>query len=271
MSLIDRMKKQVKQFGGNKGKIVYLKSGVKNRIRFLTELDAGIVIPFHDSFNLGINAPCQTLYDRECPYCEDEELRHRELYAWSVYDYDSNEVKILLYPANNFSPVPALVGMYETYGTILDRDYVITKNGQQTSITYSVVPMDKAVFRNKKAKAYSEEKMLSIIDKAFPVEEDVEEDEEDEKPRKKKASADKKKEKKCEDCGKPISKCICDEEDDEDEISEEDYYAMTPKELYNLCQERNIKVKPKQKASYYIDLLEEQDEESDEEDENEDW
>ena len=42
MSLIDKMKNQVKQSGGNKGKIVYLKSGVKNRIRFLTELDYNI-------------------------------------------------------------------------------------------------------------------------------------------------------------------------------------------------------------------------------------
>ena len=37
---------------------------------------------------------------------------------------------------------------------------------------------------------------------------------------------------------------------------------MTTKELYNLCDERGIEAEPKMKASYYIELLEEDDEEN---------
>lgn len=261
---ISDIKNQVKKSGNGKGKIIYFKPGVKNRIRFLHELTDGVKALFHDSFSEGINLPCQLIYGRDCKYCENDDLRHRDLYAWSVYDYEANEVKILLGAANNFSPIPALVGMFDTYGTIVDRDYVITKNGQGTSITFTVVPMDKAVFKNKKAKAFSESKMLELIDKAFP-DEDADEDDEDEAP----AKTKKKAEKKCPDCGKPVSKCVCDDEDDDEEDEEESLEDMTAKELFALCKEKGIKAKPKMDKEYYIDLIESADAEDEEDDEDE--
>lgn len=265
-SLIDDIKNQVKKTGSNKGKIVYFKPGVKVRLRFLQEMDEGMKVHFHDSFADNVNVPCQELYGRECKYCDDESLRHRDLYAWVVWDYDANEEKILLGAANNFSPIPALVGMFETYGSITDRDYIITKNGQQTNITFSVVPMDKVVFKNKKAKPFSEEKMLSILDKAFPDDNAEDDDEEEETPKKKKAPAKKQPAKK----SKPVEEDEDDWEDDEDEDGK--YDDMTPKELYLECIEREIKVKPKQDASYYIEKLVEYDEENeDEDDDGEEW
>ena len=45
---------------------------------------------------------------------------------------------------------------------------------------------------------------------------------------------------------------------------------MTPKELYQLCKERDIDCKPKKSKEYYIDLLEEADEEEDSDDWGED-
>lgn len=263
--LVSDIKNQVKNSGSNKGKILYFKPGVKMRIRFLQDMDDGMKLMFHDSYALGVNVPCQELFDRNCSHCDNDDLRHRDLYAWSVYDYEANEEKILLGAANNFSPIPALVGMYETYGTLIDRDYVITKNGSQTNTSFSVVPMDKVSFKNKKAKPFSEEKMLSILDKAFPDSES-EEDDEDEAPPKK--TSKKKAEKKCSDCGKPISKCICDDEEDEEE---NDYSEMSAKELYQECKSRGLDVKPKKSADYYIEMLEEDDELENEEDEEDEW
>ena len=261
MSLVDDIKNAVKKSGSNKGKIIYFKPGVKMRIRLLNDMDEGMKVLFHDSFAEGINIPCQELFDRECTHHEDEELRHRDMYCWSAWDYEAKEVKILLAAVNNCSPVPALVGMYDTYGTVIDRDYVITKNGSQTSTTFSVVPMDKVKFKNSKAKPFSESKILSILDKAFPSDEDNESDDDDDKPAKKSSKSKK-------DTKKKSSKKAEPEEDDDD--NDLDYDDMTVKELYKLCVERDIKVKPKKDEDFYIKKLKEYDEENSEDEESED-
>lgn len=269
--LVSRIKDQAKKSGANKGKFLYFKPGTKVRIRFLEDMDDGKVVPFHDSYARGISVPCQTVFDRECPYCDDEELRHRELYSWCVYDYDSKEVKIIQGAANNASPIPALVGMYEAYGTLMDRDYVITREGSGTGTTYTVVPMDKVKFKNTKAKPYSESKFYELLDKAFPDEErvdDDDDDEENEKPAKKKKG----KAKTCPECEELIEDCECERDDEDDDELEEDYEDLSAQELYKLCTKRGIKCKPKKKEDYYIALLEEQEDNAeDDEDDDEDW
>jgi hypothetical protein len=241
MGLLEEIKTQVKKVGVNKSKILYFKPDTKIRIRFLHDLDDGMKIMFHDSFEKGINVPCQELFGRDCPYCNREDLRHRDLFAWSVWDYDASDVKILLFAVNSYSPIPALVAMYETYGTLTDRDYVITKNGKGTSSSFSVVPMDKTKFKNSQAKPLSTEKVLKIIDKAFP-------------------------------CDNVTSNNIKNEKDvDEDFEDENEYEEMSVKELYKLCLEKGIKAKPKKNKEYYIELLEEYDESEEEEDDEDEW
>ena len=277
MSLLDDIKGAVRKSGTNKGKLLYFKPGVKVRIRFLQDMEGGFKLPFHDSFALGINVICQEVLGKICKHCDNDELRHRDQYAWSVWDYEAKEVKILLAAVNNCSPIPSIVGLYDSYGTLTDRDYVITKQGSGTTASFTVVPMDKVRFKNPKAKPFSESKMLSILDKAFP--EDDEGDEEEEAPRKRKP-APKKKGKKIEEDEEDYDDEDYDDEDEEEEeppkkskkkskkvIEEEeeaeeyDYEEMTPKELYTLCKEREIKVKPKMDEEYYIEKLEEYDEE----------
>ena len=255
MGLVDDIKNQVKKSGTNKGKFLYFKSGTKVRVRFLDDMENGHKVKFHDSYTAGINVPCQEIFDRECPYCDDDELRTRDQYAWSVWDYDAKEVKILMAPVNQCSPVPALVSMYEAYGTLCDRDYVITKSGQQQSTTFSVVPMDKAKFRNDKAKPLSEQKFLQLLDKAFPC--DDNNDDDDDEPKKKSKK-------------RPEPK---DEEWEDDE--EKGYEEMSAKELYKLCKSRDIDVETRKPAKYYITKLEEADEEEtddwDDEEADDDW
>lgn len=254
MGLVDDIKNQVKKSGTNKGKFLYFKSGTKVRVRFLDDMDEGHKVRFHDSYAAGINVPCQEEFGHECPYCDDDELRTRDQYAWSVWDYDAKEVKILMAPVNQCSPVPALVSMYEAYGTLCDRDYVITKSGQQQSTTFSVVPMDKAKFRNDKAKPLSEQKFLQLLDKAFPCDDNNDDNDEPKKKSKK----------------RPEPK---DEEWEDDE--EKGYEDMSAKELYKLCKSRDIDVETRKPAKYYITKLEEADEADtddwDDEEEGDDW
>lgn len=268
MSLIDDIKNDVKKAGANKGKIMFFREGQKVRLRFLEDMEDGHKFTFHDSFAKSVNVPCQEAFGRHCKYCEDEELRTRDLYAWSVYDYESKEVKLLLQPVNNCSPIPAIMALYETYGTLTDRDYVFSVTGKQQNKTFSVIPMDKNKFRNEKAKALSESKILSILDKAFPVDEDDGEDEYD-VPKKSGKKSKKKIEEDDEDDYVELDE---EEEDDEEEI---DYSEMSAKELYKMCKEREIECVPKKPAKYYINLLKEADKAEDdwgsEDDEDEEW
>lgn len=274
MSLIDKIKADVKKGGQNKRKFTYFKEGQKQRIRFLQDMDEGMEIPFHDSYELGINVPCQELFDRECPYCDDESLRTRNQYVWSVYNYEAKEVQLFMYAVNNCTPIPALMAMYENYGTLTDRDYVISVTGKAQNKTYSVVPMDKVKFRNTKAKPYSNKAVLQMIDKAYPCEETEEEDEALKRKKKKPTK-------------KPVKKVVeepeeendydSEEEWDEAEESENDYSSMTPLKLYKLCKSREIEAEKKKPAKYYINLLEEYDNaqeewgEEEDEDSEDEW
>lgn len=276
MGLVDKIKADVKKSGQNKGKFIYFREGQKVRVRFLTDMDDGMEVTFHDSYEAGINVPCQDLFGRSCPYCDDESLRTRSQYIWSVYNYETKEVQLFMFPVNNCSPIPALMAMYENYGTITDRDYVISVTGKQQNKTFSVVPMDKVKFRNTKVKAYSDKAILKMLDNAFPCDE-VEDEDEDETPKKRGPKS----------TGKKSTRKPEPEDDDEDDDydSEEwgeeddddvvDYSEMSAKDLYKLCKERDIKVAQRKPAKYYINQLEEydaaQEDWDDEDEDDEEW
>lgn len=274
MGLIDKIKNDAKKAGSNKGKFIYFREGQKIRVRFLTDMDDGMEVTFHDSFQDSINVPCQELFGRPCKYCEDDRLRTRSQYIWSVWNYETKEVQLFMFPVNNCSPIPALMAMYETYGTLCDRDYVISVSGKQQNKTFSVVPMDKVKFRNDKAKEFSKQQILKLLDKGWPADDSADDEEDDEPVRKSKKMKSASKSK------KPVDE---DEDydsdqdwgDDEDEAEEMDYSDMSAKELFKLCKEREIDVEPKKSTKYYIKALEEydqaQDDWGDDEDEDDEW
>jgi hypothetical protein len=266
------IKNEIKKSGTSKGKFLFFKEDSKVRVRFLTDMEDGLEVSFHDSFQLGINVPCQEVFGRDCEYCENEDLRTRNMYVWSVYDYESKEVKLLMAAVNNCSPVPALASLYESYGTLCDRDYEIKRIGKGQNTTYSVIPLEKMKFRNTKVKPMSEQAMLKCIDKAYPADNSEDFEDEDEAPKRNKNKGAKSN-------NKPLKGKMNEPEDDnddwDDEEEEQDYESMTAKELFQLCKDRDIECKPKKTKEYYIDLLEEADEEDsddwDDEDSDDDW
>lgn len=268
--LIGKIKSDVKRSGANKGKFLYVRDGMKVRVRFLQELDDGLEVIMHDSFDKGINVPCLEQYGKDCPYCGDDELRTRSNYVWSVWDYDSNEVKLMMYPVNNCSPIPALLALNETYGTIMDRDYVISVHGKQQNKQFSVVPLDKVKFRNDKAKPIAEKTIWNVIAKAYPFDDDSSESDDEEDDYKEEEAATKKASSKAKPAKKAPAKKQASEDNEEedrwgDEGDENDYSNMSPKELYQECKSRNLECKVKMPKAYYINLLEEDDKA------NEDW
>lgn len=274
MGILDNIKGEIKKSGASKGKIIYFREDTKVRVRFLTDMEDGMEVPFHDSFQEGINLPCQEVFGRECKYCEMDGLRTRNMYIWSVWDYEAKEVKLLMAAVNNCSPVPTLAALYETYGTLTDRDFVITRKGSAQNTSYAIVPMDKMKFRNTKAKPLSESAILKILDKAFPDDEREEDEEEESRTKKTKSKLSQKPKK------KEKEKEVEDDWNEEEEI-EDDYEEMSAVELYKECKNRGISVPPKKSESFYIKKLKEYDEENsededewdedEEEDEEEEW
>ena len=273
MGLTDKIRNAAKNSGANKAKLFYCRDGSKIRVRFLQELDDGYEILFHDSYEKGVNSPCQEQLGKNCPLCGDDSLRTREMYAFSVWNYDIKEVQIMLYAANNFTPLPAIAACSENYGAITDRDYVIECRGKQQNKTFSVIPQDKVKFRNDKAKPYTKSAILKIVDKAFPMADgtggniDYEGNDYDEmsvqelyklckerdidvEPRKDKDYyIDRLNDSKDDDSGW----------EDEDEEEKGKYDGMSAKELYKLCKERDIDAEQRKPDKYYVNLLEEDD------------
>ncbi len=200
MGLIDAMKERIKNSGSSRKEIFYVGADAKKRIRFLQELDDGYEFKFHSHWNRGVNALCAEVYGQDCPYCADtdEEMKEVTQYAWNVWDYDANAVRILLYKATGISPVPQLIEFAEEYGTICDRDYTIKKTGKGMSGNVTVIPAEVSKFRNSKAKPFSYKQIVKLLQAAFPINSedagDAPDDEEDEKPVKKQKK-NKKKEK----------------------------------------------------------------------------
>lgn len=267
------IKSEISKAGTNKGKFLFFKEGTKVRVRFLNDFEDGVEVRFHDSFALGINVPCQEVFGRECEYCENDDLRTRNMYFWSVYDYEAKEVKILMAAVNNCSPIPALASLYESYGTLTDRDLEIKQIGSQQNKTFTVLPLEKRAFRGKNIKPMSEQAILKAIDKAYPA--DNNEDFEDEKPKRNKKQGNKTNKGKNNLKGKmnePEEEEDAEDDWEEEEEESEDYESMTPKELYKLCKDKGVDCKPKKSKEYYIDLLEAEDEDDGwDEEEEDDW
>lgn len=257
-NMLETMKKQVEQTGNNLNKIFYVKSGSKRSVRVLAELDEAIAVPWHEKWGGsqgdGINTPCRELFGEECPYCDDPEVKNLKKFALPVYDDETNSVQIMCEKYSpQYSPLPVLMGFYETYGTITDRNYVIKVDGEALNKNVSAIPMEINPFKvSPKLKAEinkhsGEKQILEILKKAFPIKSET-------MPMKKKETP--KEEFVVETEGPQQSFDI---PDDEPLVTTEnsvvDYNTMGEVELFKLCKERNIQVETRQPKNYYIDKL----------------
>lgn len=178
MNIIKAMKEKIAKSGASKKDILYFGKDSKHRIRFIQELDAGYQFQFHNDWSTSIFELCKDPEDHEnCKLCE-EGIAIQDNFAWSVWDYDTNTVKLILFKATGVSPVPAFIEMFEEFGTMLDRDYSIKKVGQGQGSSFVVTPLDKERFKNKKAKPFSRNEVKDILEKAWPSK-DIEQDDED--------------------------------------------------------------------------------------------
>lgn len=168
------MKQKIAQSGGSRSKVMYFKADTAKRIRFLQELDTGEEFLFHSDFNNKVYELCKDPEDQEaCPLCKQGVTLKSE-YCWSVWDYDANEVRIFKSRVTSQSAAPALISMYDEFGTIMDRDYKIKKVGAGQSSSFTVLPLEKEKFRIK-AKPFDRDEMLDILTKAYTTDQETDE------------------------------------------------------------------------------------------------
>lgn len=232
MSLLAEIKRDAKKSGGGLSKVFFVKDGEKRRVRFITDFEDAIKIPWISCYDKNIGCVNPEYFGKTNPYKDDPDIKEDTMYLWQVKDYDSNTVKPFMYKANNCSPVFNLAAEYEIRGTITDRDYVITCNGVGAQRKMPVISMDKQKLREP-IKKLSKEQINKILIDAYS------------------------------------------KYQGQQEIEQENYVEMTPKELYNLCVKREIEAERKKSKAYYVSLLEEYDEQQAAQtgfdDEEDDW
>lgn len=165
-SIVDRIRATVENSGSARKEIFFQKANSKKRVRFLQEIDEAISIVFHDKYGTMQPTPCAAHFGQVCKYCGDSEIKAREKYALTIYNYDDRQVQVFLHYANRNSPLPALVSMLDNYSTIMDRDYIIQRIGERTDTQYALIPQDRAPFKAKE-KALSRKQILKLVFEAF--------------------------------------------------------------------------------------------------------
>jgi len=174
-SILDSVKKQIKNASSNFNDVFYVGEDEKKRVRFIDDFEDAIQIRWHDKYEDEIDTPCLEYYNLPCPYCEsnDSDLRTRDQFAWTIYNYDQEAKQIFLFAANNYTPVSDLVGLYESYGTLLDRDYTISRTGTGFDTNYQVIPMDKSKFKVD-AEKYTKKEIFKKFKNIYSIESHME-------------------------------------------------------------------------------------------------
>lgn len=250
-SLVESMKERISRSGSKKGNIFYLKKDGKCRVRFLQDMEDGIQVQYHDKFG-EFSHPCLSYYGKKCPSCKNPEAKHVDNYVWSIWNYETKRVELFMFKASKASPIQPLISMYENYGNITDRDYIIQRNGEGFETNYSVVPMDKKKFKGDE-EPYSKKKVLKMLLEAaqLPDDEDVDEDDDEEDDEEEEITSKKKVNKK--------TKSKYDDDEDEEELDEDDEEEEEEKP-----KKKSKKVEKKKKK---VEEDEDEDEDEDEEEE----
>lgn len=221
-SIVDIMKDKIKRSSSGLQNVFYVRKDSKVRIRFLTDMEEAVELRFHSKWQK-YNHLCLSYLGKDCPHCDEEEEGGNayDMYAFTIWNYESKKREVFMYKATRNSPIFQLISMNEEFGTITDRDYIIQKQGEGVNTIYTVVPIEKKQFRGEEQQ-FSRKKIIALVAAAFPYEsddlEDDSDEEEDSPPWKdqKKSNKQEKKSKKYE------------EEDDEEDFDEDEEEEEEP-------------------------------------------
>lgn len=118
-SIVDIMKDKINKASNGIQNIFYVKKDGKVRIRFLTEIEDSVELKFHSKWQ-SYNHLCNSYLGKDCPHCDEEEEGGRpyEMYAFTIWNYESKRREVFMYKATRNSPIFQLISMNEEFGTI---------------------------------------------------------------------------------------------------------------------------------------------------------
>lgn len=247
-SIVEIMKEKISESGKKKSDIFWVKKDGSTRIRFLSELTEALCVKFHEQWKVVNPHPCLEYYGKDCPNCENDDVKTNERYCLTVWNYETKRREPFVFKMNNCTPFPAIVSYYGEYDTITDRDYKIEKHGEGTEVTYAVIPLTPKKFIGDE-EAFTKKQMFKKVLEAFPytssvdvatmkVKQEVDDDDEDDDELPVKKSKTKPKAK---------AKVVEDDDDYDDEEHEDDdepdYESMTGDELKAICKKRKLSYK----------------------------
>lgn len=141
-------------------------------VRFLTEPDEWVEFFEHYDEERKFY-PCTD----DCPGCAEGD-RPSKRYLVAALDRNENKVLALVLPKTTAASV---VKKYDKFGTLLDRDYDLSREGSGRETTYDVTPEAPSVIKN--LGKYEAPDLLSKLEAQLPGgSDDEDEEEEDEKP-----------------------------------------------------------------------------------------
>lgn len=165
MGILSDIKKAVETSGKARKGMWFVKEGNRRRVRFLQDFEKATTIPWHQLFKDGtyqVNTPCLELYGKVCPFCENSDLKNAPMYAWTVWDYEAKERQVFMFKVSRASPIPHLVEVYETKGTLLGRDLLVAKKGQKQDTVYIVSTEDPSKSEIS-AKPFKHDELIKLI------------------------------------------------------------------------------------------------------------
>ena len=161
--------------GGNNAWIKYIPKNGSMNVRFIQEPEEWINYVEHYDTVLRKSFPCNG--EQSCPGCQGD-ARKSSRYLANAVDVDSDRVIPLQMPKDLAN---RLVVRYERNGTLIDRDFELSRSGDGLDTVYD---LDAAPADRKKIDKYQPLDLMKVLADAFDdvFGNNADEDDEDEKP-----------------------------------------------------------------------------------------
>jgi hypothetical protein len=148
--------------GGMPDELLLVQRDGAKMVRFLAEFDKAVPVIMHDKWEILRPQPCLKYYDEPCPV-HVEAFRSVTWYVWTVWDYESQSKRVAMWKPTLASPVEDLLDLFDTNGTIMDRDIELRRMGTGTKSRWKIRAQAPTPFEGKLSKPFSEEKTIEIL------------------------------------------------------------------------------------------------------------
>lgn len=216
MGSIQKLKKSLAKGASNSAWIKYIPKNSSMNVRFIQEPEEWVNYAEHWDAGMRKSYPCTG--EASCPGCQNGS-RKTYRYLTNAVDTDSDRVIPLQLPKDLAN---RLVVRYERNGTMIDRDYELSRAGEGTDTVYD---LESGPASKRNLTKYTPLDLLKVLqdayDEVFGPDEDADESEEDMARAKSKRPKPKKSAK--------SAAAAALEEDDDDEVDDEPAPAKKPK------------------------------------------